>query len=68
MAGVGPTWLDTKGGSLTLEHEALLERLKADAIYLALGLSRAYQGKYWLLVIGVHVVPDYEATIDLHHL
>jgi hypothetical protein len=46
----------------------LVERLRADAIYLTLGLSRNYQGQYWPLVVGVHVVPDYEATIDVNRL
>jgi hypothetical protein len=39
----------------------LRERLGAQEIYLALGLSRDYQGQTWLLVIGVHVVPGYHA-------
>ena len=32
------------------------------------GLSRGYQGQLWLLVIGVHVVPDYRAEIDYANL
>ena len=61
---LGRAWLEN-GGQLTLEHSALVERLRADAIYLTLGLSRHYQGQYWPLVVGVHVVPDYAAAIDL---
>jgi hypothetical protein len=64
---LGRTWLEN-GGQLTLEHSALVERLRADSIYLALGLSRNYQGQFWPLVVGVHVVPDYDAAIDLDHL
>ena len=64
---LGRAWLGN-GGQLTLEHSALVERLRADAIYLTLGLSRHYQGQYWPLVVGVHVVPDYDATIDVEHL
>lgn len=64
---LGRAWLGD-GGQLTLQHSALLERLHADAIYLTLGLSRNYQGQYWPLVVGVHVVPDYEATIAVEHL
>jgi len=37
-------------------------------VYLALGLSRSWQGKHWLLVIGVHVVPDYQVEINLSAL
>jgi hypothetical protein len=61
---VGRAWLGEKGGRLALDHEALVERLEADAIYLTVGLSRNWQGDYWPLVVGVHVVPDYEAMVD----
>jgi len=64
---LGRTWLES-GGQLALEHAPLKERLRADAIYLTLGLSRNYQGQYWPLVVGVHVVPDYDAAIDANHL
>jgi hypothetical protein len=61
---VGRAWLGKKGGHLALDHEMLVEQLEADGIYLAVGLSRNWQGDYWPLVVGVHVVPDYEAVID----
>ena len=64
-AALGRSWLGEKGGQLMLEHAELFERLRADALYLTLGLSRAYQGQYWPLVVGVHVVPDYDAAIDV---
>ena len=57
---LGRAWLGEKGGHLTLDHETLCERLGAEALYLAVGLSRNWQGEYWPLVVGVHVVPDYE--------
>jgi hypothetical protein len=57
--GLGLSWLGEDGGTLTLDHEALLERLSVEAIYLVVGLSRHWQGEYWPLVVGVHVVPDY---------
>ncbi|MGD2145289.1 MAG: hypothetical protein PVH41_01180 [Anaerolineae bacterium] len=62
--GLGRTWLHGAGGSLSLGHEALFEKLGAQAIYLALGLSRTWEGEYWPLVVGVHVVPDYEAQME----
>jgi len=61
---LGRTWLKEKGGQLALDHEALFERLNTEAIYLAVGLGRKWQGKYWPLVIGVHVVPDYELQME----
>jgi hypothetical protein len=59
---LGRAWLGEKGGYLTLDHDALFERLEVEALYLAVGLSRNWQGEYWPLVIGVHVVPDYEVN------
>jgi len=65
---LGRTWLSQVRGELALSGPELMGRLQATDIYLALGLSRGYQNEYWLLVIGVHVVPDYEALIDYHNL
>lgn len=56
---LGRAWLGERGGHLTLDDSALRERLNAEAIYLVVGLSRSWQGEYWPLVVGVHVVPDY---------
>lgn len=56
---LGRGWLGPRGGRLSLDHDDLRERLGAEAIYLAVGLSRRWRGECWPLVIGVHVVPDY---------
>jgi hypothetical protein len=61
---LGRTWLGRGGGELLLGDGALRERLAASDIYLSLGLSRGYQDKLWLMVIGVHVVPDYQVEIN----
>jgi hypothetical protein len=34
------------------------------AIWLALGLTRELHGRRWPLIVGVHTIPDYEATVD----
>jgi len=66
---LGRDWLaQARRGRLNLSHEALMERLGAEALYLTLGLSRRWRGEYWPLVHAIHVVPDYEATIDLENL
>jgi hypothetical protein len=65
---LGRTWLTEEQPTLTLQHADVLERLNADDLYLTVGLSRSWQGQYWPLVVGVHAVPDYEATIDLEML
>ena len=64
---LGRTWLSEGGGQLDLDEDALKTRLHADDIYLALGLSRTYEGRAWLLVVGVHVIPDYEIEIDYNN-
>jgi hypothetical protein len=61
---LGRAWLRHTPGELALTGPELAERLRAADIYLALGLSRGYEGRYWLMVVGVHVVPDYEVEID----
>lgn len=65
---LGRSWLGEQGDALTLDQETLLQRLSAEAIYLTVGLSRQYQGEYWPLIVGVHVVPDYEMEVDLANL
>ncbi len=65
---LGRSWLGEGGGELRLDENELRERLGAQEIYLALGLSRPYQGKLWLLVIGVHIEPDYQVEIDYDKL
>lgn len=64
---LGRAWLRHSPGELALTGSELSERLQATDVYLALGLSRGYQGRYWLMVIGVHIVPDYEVEIDYNN-
>jgi hypothetical protein len=56
---LGRKWLADGGGTLVLEPDRLSDRLHADDLYLTVGLSRAWKGKCWPLVVGVHAVPDY---------
>jgi hypothetical protein len=64
---LGRAWV-RQGGKLRLHRELFFQRLEAQDLYLSLGLSRNWQGQYWPLVVGVHLIPDYQATIDLDHL
>jgi hypothetical protein len=61
---LGRGWLGETGRELLLTKAQLLERLAAQDLFLALGLSRSFQGENWLLVVGVHAVPDYPVTVD----
>jgi hypothetical protein len=64
---LGREWLGS-GGRLDYEEDELRDRLGVEDFYLALGLSRSYKGEYWLLVLGVHTVPDYEVEVDYGNL
>jgi hypothetical protein len=55
------TWADLRAGAHT--HGP-----GASAVYLALGLSRNYQGQFWPIVVGVHLLPDFDVTLDERHL
>lgn len=65
---LGRTWLDESAGELVLDGSELAELLGATHIYLALGLTRRFRGKCWLMIVGVHVIPDYDAAIDYSNL
>lgn len=70
---LGRGWLGEGAASrdllrVTLDHDALHERLQAEAIYLSVGLSRSFEGRIWTLVVGVHPVPDYTVAIDYGNL
>ena len=65
---LGRSWLGPAAGTLNLDHDEVCSRLSTADIYLAIGLSRAWRGEFWPLVVGVHVVPDYEANVDCNCL
>jgi hypothetical protein len=54
--------------TLTLDASALCAALGCQRIWLALGLTRAYDGRHWPLVVGVHTQPDFEADVDYQSL
>jgi hypothetical protein len=56
------TWAELQAGALPGAPSP------AAAVYLAVGLSRAYQAQFWPIVVGVHLVPDYEVTLDERNL
>jgi hypothetical protein len=54
--------------TLSLGARELRTSLNIEQIWLALGLTRTYNGRAWPLVVGVHTLPDYEADIDYRSL
>jgi hypothetical protein len=65
---LGRAWLPEDGGWTEFDAGDLEARFGIKEIYLAVGLTRSYQGEYWLVVVGVHTLPDYEATVDYDNL
>jgi len=61
---LGRQWLGESGTELRLTGTQLRERAGVETFFLALGLSRTFEGGHWPMVVGVHAVPDYNVTIN----
>jgi hypothetical protein len=68
LGAEGREWQSESGGRLDCDEDVLQDRLGVEDFYLALGLSRSYEGEYWLLILGVHTLPDYAVKIDYDNL
>ncbi|MBN2603553.1 MAG: hypothetical protein JXA91_05440 [Candidatus Thermoplasmatota archaeon] len=44
------------------------ELIKERDIYFAIGLTRKFMDKYWPMVVGIHILPDYECKINYKSL
>jgi hypothetical protein len=66
LATEGASSADQQVRTLTLTNQELRQTLGGGerAIWLALGLTRELHGRRWPLIVGVHTIPDYEATLD----
>lgn len=51
-----------------LDGDSLRRALKVERMFLSVGLTRKYQGQYWPMVIGVHLIPDFPVKIDYQNL
>jgi hypothetical protein len=65
---LGRAWLPADGGWTEFEAGDLQARYGIEEVYLAVGLTRSYEGAYWVIVVGVHTVPDYEVMVDYDNL
>jgi hypothetical protein len=61
---LGRAWLAEGRGWTEFDAGDLEARLGIGELYLAVGLTRSYQGRCWPLIIGVHTQPDYPADVD----
>jgi hypothetical protein len=68
MRALGRKLLEKSGGErILLSHEDFRRQGK-EATYLAVGLSRPFQGKHWLILVGVHAIPEVAVEIDFAKL
>jgi hypothetical protein len=65
---LGREWVTAGPQNQQYDLPALRRRLGVERVFLAIGLSRNYQGQFWPIVVGVHTLPDYEAAIDERRL
>jgi hypothetical protein len=65
---LGRSWLPEEGGWVEFDDGDLEVQLGVEEVYLALGLTRSYRGGFWCMVVGVHTLPDYEATVDYDNM
>jgi hypothetical protein len=65
---LGREWVDRGPHNQQYDRQTLLRRLGVERLFLAVGLSRNFQGQFWPIVVGVHTVPDYEAVVDERRL
>jgi len=68
MRALGRKLLERSGGAACQLSRADFERRGKQITYLALGLSRLYRGKHWLIVVGVHSIPELAVEIDYGRL
>ncbi len=64
MRALGRKLLSSAGGRRSFLTEEDFRRRGKQATYFALGLSRLYHGKHWLILVGVHSLPELEVEVD----
>jgi len=68
MRALGRKLLEKSLGAARQLSRADFERQGKQVTYLALGLSRLYRGKHWLIVVGAHSIPELVVDVDYGRL
>src|SRR5262249_1514983 len=68
MRALGRKLLEKSGGERRALSDEDFRRRDKHATYLAVGLSRAFQGKHWLILVGAHTIPELTVEIDFARL
>lgn len=65
---MGRAWLPPHGGWTEFEARDLEARLGIQEVYLAVSLAPSCQGGFQPTIVGIHTLPDYEASVDYDNL
>ncbi len=68
MRALGRKMLEQSGGEKCSLNGEDFERRGKQQTYLSVGLSRPFQGKHWLILVGVHSIPELAIEIDFAKL
>jgi hypothetical protein len=68
MRALGRKLLNKSGGANSALTDQDFRRTGKQVTYLAVGLSRLYRGKHWLILVGVHSLPELEVEVDYARL
>jgi len=68
MRALGRKLLEKSKGTTCALIDEDFRRHGKQATYLAIGLSRLYQGKHWLILVGVHALPELAVEVDYARL
>lgn|SRR5262245_7817497 len=68
VRALGRKMLEKSGGEKCVLSDEDFSRHGKQSTYFTIGLSRPFQGKYWLILVGVHTVPELMVEIDFAKL
>ncbi|MCI0660945.1 MAG: hypothetical protein L0220_07720 [Acidobacteria bacterium] len=68
IRALGRKLLEKSGGEKCVLSVEDFRRQGKQSTYFTIGLSRPFQGKHWLILVGVHTVPEIMVEIDFAKL
>ena len=68
MRALGRKLLEKSDGAPQTLTQSSFKKREKQITYLALGLSRLYRDKHWLIVVGVHSIPEIAVEVDYARL